>query len=102
MPRFQIELVEFVRPFGRTKATPLMLKSKYEKKYNEIKQTGARLGFEVLGSRGEVYVFLEDPNLGDYSAGIISDVSKIEETIMEFIEQFEIAEYEDWKRKMED
>jgi len=94
----QIELIEYVRPNGRTRIVTMNVDPKCESGYNQIKQSGARLGFEVLGGVGTVYAFLEHPHLGDYVSEILPSGEHLKSTIERFIQHFDAADYERWAR----
>ena len=98
MKEIQIELTEYVRPNGRTRTVTMNVDPECESAYNQIKQSGARLGFEVLGGVGTVYAFLEHPHLGDYVSEILPSGEHLKSTIERFIQHFDVADYERWAR----
>ena len=97
MKEIQIELTEYVRPNGRTRTVTMNVDPECESAYNQIKQSGARLGFEVLGRAGTVYVFLEHPKLGDYVSEILPSKEDLKSTIEGLLRHFDVADYERWK-----
>ena len=99
MKEIQIELTEYVRPNGRTRTVTMNVDPKCESAYNQIKQSGARLGFEVLGRVGTVYVFLEHPKLGDYVSEILPSKEHLKSTIEELLQHFDATDYERWMRR---
>ena len=99
MKEIQIELTEYVRPNGRTRTVTMNVNPECESAYNQIKQSGARLGFEVLGRAGTVYVFLDHPKLGDYVSEILPGEEHLKSTIERFIQRFDATDYERWMRK---
>ena len=99
MKEIQIELIEYVRPNGRTRTVTMNVDPECESGYNQIKQSGARLGFEVLGRAGTVYVFLEHPKLGDYASEILPSKEDLKSTVEGLLRHFDVADYERWKRE---
>ena len=99
MKEIQIELIEYVRPNGRTRTITMNVDPKCESGYNQIKQSGARLGFEVLGRGGTVYAFLEHPDLGDYALEILPSEERLKSTIEGFIQHFDATDYERWTKE---
>jgi len=95
----KIELTEYVRPNGRTRTVTMNVDPKCESAYNQIKQSGARLGFEVLGRAGTVYVFLEHPKLGDYVSEILPSEEHLKSTIEELLQHFDATDFERWMRR---
>ena len=95
----KIELTEYVRPNGRTRTVTMNVDPKCESAYNQIKQSGARLGFEVLGRAGTVYVFLEHPKLGDYVSEILPSEEHLKSTIEELLQHFDATDFERWVRR---
>ena len=95
----KIELIEYVRPNGRTRTVTMNVDPKCESAYNQIKQSGARLGFEVLGRAGTVYVFLEHPKLGDYVSEILPSEEHLKSTIEELLQHFDATDFERWMRR---
>lgn len=95
----KIELTEYVRPNGRTRTVTMNVDPKCESAYNRIKQSGARLGFEVLGRVGTVYVFLEHPKLGDYVSEILPSKEHLKSTIEELLQHFDATDFERWMRR---
>lgn len=99
MKEIQIELIEYVRPNGRTRTVTMNVDPECESAYNQIKQSGARLGFEVLGRVGTVYVFVEHPKLGDYVSEILPSKEHLKSTIEEFLQHFDATDFERWVRR---
>ena len=99
MKEVQIELTEYVRPNGRPRTVTMNVDPECESAYNQIKQSGARLGFEVLGRAGTVYVFLEHPKLGDYVSEILPSKEDLKSAIEGLLRHFDAADYERWKRE---
>ena len=99
MKEIQIELIEYVRPNGRTRTVTMNVDPKCESGYNQIKRSGARLGFEVLGRVGTVYAFLEHPGLGDYALEILPSKERLKSTFERFIQHFDATDYERWARE---
>jgi len=95
----KIELTEYVRPNGRTRTVTMNIDPECESGYNQIRQSGARLGFEVLGRAGTVYVFLEHPKLGDYVSEILPSKEDLKSAIEGLLRHFDAADYERWKRE---